>query len=117
MTPDPLTAECPDCLAAPGKRCMTLSGPARKTHAARKKHALILAAHSDASLAAIFGLSNQCQLCGVPGLPQRHRVVDAIAGQLEAGECETDIMAELGVSLDAVMAVTAWASRWPGAWR
>ena len=84
---------------------------------AKDREAFILAAHSDPALAAFFGMRNQCQLCGVPGLPQRHRMVDAIAGALEAGECEGEIMAELGVSLDAVMAVTAWAAKYPGAWR
>ena len=77
----------------------------------------IVAAHADPSLDAFFPMRNQCQLCAVPGMPQRHRVVDAIAGHLAAGECEGDVAEEMGVSLDAVMAVTSWAARWPGAWQ
>ena len=74
------------------------------------------AAHADPALDAFFPMTTPCGLCG-SGLPQRHRMVDAIAGALEAGETEQDVMDELGVSLDAVMAVTAWMNKYPGAWR
>ena len=110
--PDPLGVACPFCRNPPGMRCGSISGWSRRTHAARVK----LAAHSDTALDAFFPMRNPCALCR-SGLPQRHRLVDAIAGALEAGECEQDVMEELGVSLDQVMAVTAWAARWPGAWR
>lgn len=73
-------------------------------------------AHADPALDAHFPMVNPCGLCG-SGLPQRHRMVDAIAGALEAGETEQDVMDELGVSLDAVIAVTLWMNRYPGAWR
>jgi len=44
-------------------------------------------------------------------------VVDAIAGHLDAGEYPEEIAGELAVPEDAVKAVAAWATRWPGAWR
>ena len=76
-----------------------------------------LAAHADPALDAFFARTNQCQVCGVPGMPQRHRVVDAIAEQLEADyESADGISADMGVSLEAVRAVGEWAQRWPGAW-
>ena len=80
--------------------------------------ALAIKAHADPALDAFPGLgpTSQCGVCGVPGMPQRHRVVDAIAGHLAAGECEGDVAEEMGISLDAVMAVQSWANRWPGAW-
>lgn len=117
MTPDPLTVACSHCDAKPGQRCMAVCDWARKPHAARRRLALVLAAHADPALDAFFKMRNPCGVCGVPGLPQRHRVVDSIAGALEAGECEQEVMEELGVSLDQVMAVTAWAAKYPGAWR
>jgi hypothetical protein len=114
--PDPLTVACPRCDEPPGNRCGTINDYSRRPHAARVKLALALAAHADPALDAFFPMLNPCALCG-SGLPQRHRMVNAIAGALQAGETAQDIMAELEVSLDAVMAVTAWAQRWPGAWR
>ena len=113
---DPLTARCPHCEAAPGQRCMMRSDWARKPHARRVRLAQALAAHADPSLDAFFPPLGPCGVCGIPGLDQRHRRVDAIAGALAAGETEQDVMDDLGVSLDAVMAVAAWAAKWPGAW-
>ena len=48
MTPelqavDPLTATCSWCCMKPGERCMMPSGPARTSHAVRRKLALALA--------------------------------------------------------------------------
>lgn len=80
------------------------------------KFAQVIEAHADAALDACFPLKGECGVCA-SGLPQRHRVVDAIAGALEAGETEQDVMDQFGVSLDAVMAVTAWMNRHPGAWK
>jgi hypothetical protein len=113
---DPLTAPCSWCGAKVGERCGTLSDWARKPHAVRAKLALALAAHADPALDAFFARRGQCALCAEPGLDQRHRVVDAIAGMLEAGEDAADVASEYGLSLDAVYAVSAWAARWPGAW-
>jgi hypothetical protein len=80
--------------------------------------ALAAAAHADPALDAFPGLGpvSPCGLCG-SGLPQRHRVVDAMAGRLEAGECPEDLAEEFGVSRGAVHAVALWMVRWPGAWR
>jgi hypothetical protein len=116
--PDPLVVTCPHCGCEPRVRCLTRnSTPVPRPHLARVRLAYKLAAHADHSLDAWFKMRNQCGICAVPGLPQRHRRVDAIAGMLEAGECEQEVAADMGVSLDAVMAVTAWAAKWPGAWR
>lgn len=109
-----LAVTCPRCEEPPGARCATVNDWAKKTHVARVKLAKTLAAYADPALDAHFPARNPCGLCG--RLPQRHRVVDAIAGALAAGETEQDVMDELGVSLDAVMAVQSWANRWPGAW-
>jgi len=97
---------------------MMLSDWARKPHAKRQRLALILAAHADPALGEFFPPgSPTCGLCGTPGLPQRHRVVDAIAGSLAAGEFPEDAAEEYGVSEEAVHAVAWWMTRWPGAWR
>ena len=117
MTPDPLLIACPFCRATIGQRCMTRAGTgSQRPHAMRRKLALVLAAHADPALDAFFSHHGACGLCGVPGLGARHRVIDAIAGMLEAGE-DPDVTAdEHGVSRDAVDAVMAWSRRWPGAW-
>jgi hypothetical protein len=117
MTPDPLSVACSHCDAVPGQRCMMLSDWARKPHAARRRHALAAAAHADPALDAYpeLGPVSPCGLCG-SGLPQRHRMVDAIAGQLGAGEYPEDIAEELAVPRAAVHAVALWMVRWPGAW-
>lgn len=113
---DPLAVTCPHCKEPPGSRCGTVNAYSRKTHQARVKLALAVAAHTDPALDAHFPMRGECGLCGA-GLPQRHRVVDAIAGALEAGETEQDVIDQFGVSLDAVMAVTAWMNKYPGAWK
>jgi hypothetical protein len=118
VTPDAQSARCPHCGSPPGSECVTTSGrDARKPHARRVRLALAVAAHADPALDAYFPRAGFCGICGVPGLWSRHRVVDSIAGHLAAGECEGDVAEEMGVSLDAVMAVEAWARKWPGAWR
>ena len=113
---DPLAVTCPHCEEPPGFRCGTVNAYSRQPHVARVRLARAAAAHADPALDPWFKMRNPCGLCG-SGLPQRHRVVDAIAGMLEAGECDTDVAEDMGVSLDAVMAVTAWQQRWPGAWK
>lgn len=116
MTPDPLTVRCSHCGAEPGQRCMMISDWARRPHAVRLKLALALAAHSDPALDEFFPHHGPCLLCCVPGLGARHRVIDGIAGMLEAGE-DPDVTAdEHGVSREAVDAVMAWSQRWVGAW-
>ena len=114
---DPLAVSCDHCGAQPGQRCMMISDWTRKPHACRALLALILAAHADPSLNEHFPQRNQCLVCGVPGLPQRHRMVNAVAGHLSAGEDAETIAGELDLTAAAVLAVGEWAERWPGAWR
>lgn len=81
------------------------------------KLARVLAGHADPALDEWFPRLGPCGLCGTPGLDQRHRVVDAIAGRLAAGGEPCDVIAaDYGVSDAAVMAVLLWAAKWPGAW-
>ncbi len=79
--------------------------------------ALAVAAHSDPALDGVMPAIGPCGLCGVPGLPQRHRVIDAVAGMLEAGECPEDIAEDYGLTVEAVGVVREWMGRWPGAWQ
>lgn len=116
MTTYPLSVSCSGCGAREGQDCTTRSGRPARPHARRARLALVLAADADPALDAYFPRLGPCGICGTPGLDQRHRVVDAIAGMLEAGEDAADVADEYGLSLDAVHAVSAWAARWPGAW-
>lgn len=114
---DTLSAACPHCDAKPGQRCMALSDYARKPHRARQRLAWALAAHSDPALDQFWPRVGPCLVCGTPGLDQRHRVVDAIAGMIAVGEDLETVAREHGVMVEAVRAVEAWTRRWPGAWR
>jgi hypothetical protein len=115
---DALGVTCPCCRAVKGETCVTSRGRPCRTHARRDRRALVLAAHHDPALDAFpgFGPVSQCGLCGTPGLPQRHRVVDAIAGGLAAGEDEDVAAEEYGCSREAVDVVKEWMTRWRGAW-
>jgi hypothetical protein len=114
---DPLAVPCSHCGAKPGRRCRTSSGfPARSPHACRVKLALVLAAHSDPALDEFFPYSGPCQMCSTPGLGARHRVIDAIAGRIAAGEDPAGVAADYGVPAEAADVLTAWSLRWPGAW-
>lgn len=77
---------------------------------------LIIEAHADPALDEHFPRVGPCGLCGTPGLDQRHRVVDAIAGRLDAGEGPEEVAGDYLLSVEAVEAVEAWAAKWPGAW-
>ena len=116
---DPLNVECPYCRSEPGEGCSTGDRKAARPHKVRVKLALVLAAHADPALDAFpeLGPVSDCGLCGTPGLPQRHRIVDAIAGRLAAGESVEECAADYNLLPDAVEAVEAWAQRWPGAWQ
>jgi hypothetical protein len=89
--------------------------PARGLHAARLRLSLAIAAHADPLLDGAWPDTGPCQLCGVPGLGARHRVIDAMAGRMEGGESPGDVAADYGRPLEAVLAVQAWAAKWPGA--
>ena len=116
---DPQVIECPYCYADPGEACWLGERKAARPHKARVKLALVLAAHADPVLGAFpeLGPVTPCGLCGTPGLPQRHRIVDAIAGRLAAGEGPDALEADYNLLPDAVEAVAAWSARWPGAWQ
>jgi hypothetical protein len=116
VTVDPLAAPCSHCDAKPGQRCMMLSDWARSPHKARVRLALALAADADSLLDAYFPRLGPCGLCGTPGLDQRHRVADAIAGRLEGREGRTEVAEDYGLPLEAMDVIEAWAKRWPGAW-
>jgi hypothetical protein len=113
---DPLTAPCSHCGARPGQRCMMVSYWARKPHAVRIRLALVLAAHADPALDEFFPHHGPCLLCGVEGLGARHRVIDAIAGSLAAGDDPEALAMDYARPLEAMQAVAEWSERWPGAW-
>jgi hypothetical protein len=117
VTVDPLTVVCPHCWSEAGFRCLTSAGtPARKPHVRRVRLATALAAHADPALDEHFPHHGPCQICGIPGLGARHRVLDAMAGMLAAGEDPEVVAEEFGRTPEAVQAVQEWAKRWPGAW-
>lgn len=117
MTPDPLTVACPYCRAGAGDECCTYRDTlATRPHVRRGRLALALAAHADPALDEFFPPIGPCGICSVPGMPQRHRVIDGIAGMLEAGEDPDVVAEEYGTSPEAVAMVTLWMVRWPGAW-
>jgi hypothetical protein len=111
---DPLTVRCPYCATVAGGHCTAEpSLRQRRPHAARTRFALEMAAHSDPALDAFpgFGPTSPCGICG-SGLPQRHRVVDAIAGRLAAGESEEEVAADYDLPLEAARLVGEWARKW-----
>jgi hypothetical protein len=114
--PDPLAVHCRHCDAVPGQRCMTVSDWAHKPHAPRRKLALAVAAHTDPALDEHFPRLGPCGICGVPGLDQRHRVVDAMAERMAAGEPMEDVAGDYGKPVQAAEIVLTWALRWPGVW-
>lgn len=115
--PDPLSVPCSRCKVPAGEKCISWPGRYdRKPHAPRVRLAFVLAAHADPALDAFFPRRGRCGLCWTPGLDQRHRVVDGIAGMLAAGEDPEVTAEEHLVPPEAVEAVQAWAKRWPGAW-
>lgn len=116
---DPLSIECPYCYADPGEGCYTGDRKAARPHKVRVRLATLTAAHADPALDAFpeLGPVSQCGLCGTPGLPQRHRIVDAIAGRLEAGEGPGALAEDYRLPAAALRAVLTWMAKWPGAWQ
>ena len=56
-----------------------------------------------------FPPRGQCLICGVPGMDQRHRVLDAVVEQVAAGEAPGDVAEDMGLSVEAVnVAVRDW---------
>lgn len=116
----PPSAPCPYCWSSPGRRCVSSGGWPRGAHTARVKLAQLVTAvqaHADPALDGWFVATGPCGLCGVKGLGARHRVVDAIAGRLAAGEDPGEVAEDYGVRPEAVGAVRNWMGRWEGAWR
>lgn len=50
-----------------------------------------------------FPRRGQCLLCGVPGVDQRHRVVDGIRERLCTGDDEEMVARDYGLSVEAVL--------------
>lgn len=131
---DRLAAACPRpwCRQPSGAWCVTAGRtPAGRLHAPRVALSLALAAHADPLLLPWFPGIGQCQICGVKGLDQQHRVIDSIAGWLDGAAADPqtaevladdpaaldgELAAEFGVTEETVAVVRAWAERWPGAW-
>jgi hypothetical protein len=111
----PRSVKCRYCQAAPGQSCMTLSMRPRSSHAVRRSDALAVAAHSDPVLDEVWSDTGPCGICGTPGLGARHRVVDAMADRMRAGESAGEVAEDYGVPVAAALAVEAWSRRWPGA--
>lgn len=49
-----------------------------------------------------------CGICNVPGVDQRHRVIEAIADAVGAGDGDEDVAADYGVPVEAVAACVEW---------
>jgi len=60
-----------------------------------------------------FPRRGQCQICGTPGADQRHRVIEAIAGAVSAGDGEQDVAADYGVPAEAVRECLRWVREHP----
>lgn len=55
-----------------------------------------------------------CLVCGVPGVDQRHRVIEAIADAVNAEpDSDEDVAADYGVPVEAVAACVRWAAEHP----
>lgn len=114
--PEPLSVACAFCAAPPNQGCESATGRPCEPHGRRVKLARALTAHADPVLDEHFPRRGACGICSVPGLDQRHRVIDAIADALTAGEDAEELAGDYMVSTDAVEAIRVWAAKWPGAW-
>ena len=63
-----------------------------------------------AALDRYFPPLGQCQICGVPGLDARHRVLDAICDRIRAGEDLFDVVCDYNTDVPAVLVVLACAA-------
>jgi hypothetical protein len=128
MTVDPLTVACPrrHCGAVAGEMCMILAPDwsaddpstwarywAKRPHQDRIRLAAETAAHADPMLDAwpLLGPTSPCGLCG-SGLPQRHRIVDAIVDRMAAGEDREDVAGDYGLPMEAIRDLVEWDARW-----
>ena len=120
--PDALAVRCRYCRASRGQPCRTGSFTNCPPHKIRRADALSAAAHADPALDEWFVQSGPCGLCGAPGLDggvlgARHRVIDAIAGALAAGESPEVAAWDYNLPAGAITAVQQWMGKWPGGWR
>ena len=61
-----------------------------------------------------FPRLGQCQVCGVPGVDQRHRVIEAIADAVLAEpDSDEDVAYEYDVPVEAVAACLRWVEEHP----
>ena len=60
-----------------------------------------------------FPKRGPCLICGTPGADQRHRVIEAIADAVNAGDGEEDVAADYEVPVEAVLACVRWAAEHP----
>lgn len=111
---DSLAVRCGYCRAPKGSGCQTSWFRPCRPHKARTDLARLVASHADPVLDEFpeLGPVTGCGICGTPGLPQRHRMVDAIAGRVAAGEDEEDVAADYHLPVAAVLVVTDWDRRW-----
>ncbi len=54
-----------------------------------------------------------CLICGTPGADQRHRVIEAIADAVNAGDGEEDLAFDYDVPVEAVRECVRWATEHP----
>jgi hypothetical protein len=54
-----------------------------------------------------------CGICGVSGVDQRHRAIEAIADAVKAGEGEEDLAFDYDVPVEAVRACVRWVGEHP----
>lgn len=114
-----LTVGCPHrwCAGTKGAPCTSRRHtPAARPHWRRVWLAQAIAAHLDPALDGLgLGPTSNCLLCGT-GLPQRHRMVDAIAERLAAGDTEDELAYDYELPVAAIETVREWAAKWPEAW-
>lgn len=60
-----------------------------------------------------FPRRGPCLLCGVPGEDARHRVIDAIAERVRAGDAEEMVADDYGVTVQAVRVAVLHAPTYP----
>jgi Holliday junction resolvase RusA-like endonuclease len=89
-----------------GKVAMVESSQKVKPWRQDIKHAA-LAALPNRDLDAHFPRRGPCLICGVPGEDARHRVVDAIADRVLAGDDEQSVADDHGVTVEAVHVAVA----------
>jgi len=60
-----------------------------------------------------FPCLGPCLICSTPGADQHHRVIEAIASAVNAGDGEEDVAADYNVPVEAVRACLVWVREHP----